>query len=100
MFSALENMCVVEEGVRGEVFSTLENIYAGEEEFEERCSQCSKIDDLLVIGCAISASDGSSPQVYVRLLAVGHRLERDISSIASLRISSTQSFLIVDSEGG
>ena len=29
----------------------------------------------LFIGCAISASDGSSPQVYVRLLAVGHRLE-------------------------
>ena len=48
---------------------------------------------LLVIGCAISASDGSSPQVYVRLLAVGHRLECDISSIASLRINSTQSSL-------
>ena len=29
----------------------------------------------LDIGCAISASDGSSPQVYVRLLAVDHRLE-------------------------
>ena len=26
-----------------------------------------------------SASDGSSPQVYVRLLAVDHRLERNVS---------------------
>ena len=36
-----------------------------------------------IIGCALSASDGSSPQVYVRLLAVEHRLECYISSIAS-----------------
>ena len=34
----------------------------------------------LDIGCAISASDGSSPQVYVRLLTVDHRLERNVSS--------------------
>ena len=34
----------------------------------------------LDIGCAISASDGSIPQVYVRLLAVDHRLEREVSS--------------------
>ena len=47
MFSALENMCVVEEGVRGEVFSTLENIYEQSKktecEFEEACFQHSKI---------------------------------------------------------
>ena len=29
----------------------------------------------LFIGRAVSTSDGSSPQVYVRLLVVGHRLE-------------------------
>ena len=34
----------------------------------------------LDIGCAISASDGSSPQVYVQLLVVDHRLERNVSS--------------------
>ena len=68
---------------------------------QKRTEYCRKIvHHLLVIGCAISASDGSSPQVYVRLLAVEHKLECNISSIASLRIVSTQSSLIVDFEGG
>ena len=45
-------------------------------EFEEKTlyskNACARF---FIIGCAISASDGSSPQVYVRLLEVGHRLE-------------------------
>ena len=74
--------------VRG-VYSPLERVYmskccvvpeclirSSRRKFSTRKMLLSSLD----IGCAISASDGSSPQVYVRLLAVEHRLERNISS--------------------
>ena len=51
------------------------------EEFEEKSSLLEKDNQTNIhIGCAISASDGSSPQVYVRLLVVEHRLKRVHSS--------------------
>ena len=61
--SLLEGVIALLGGVRGEKFSTRKD------------NQTS-----IHIGCAISASDGSNPQVYVRLLVVGHRLKRLRSS--------------------
>ena len=53
----------------------LDKEFRGEISPLERC-----FSSFLVIGCAISASDGSSPQVYVRLPAVVHRFECNVSS--------------------